>query len=183
VKRGLIEVRSAAGDKYVRRIFEPGEYYNVRVGYGWTVTAPEDGSAFEWRLGDQSLGLLTTEGPAYSQSVDLAAKRPPVDLPPPVIDETAIDPAAVTTEPAAPETPPRSATASPAPSGPPGTRQATPPPASATTPPKPRAPKPQPKPETQPPAVAAAPPPAGQLPAATPATPAQDPALLAYPGQ
>jgi hypothetical protein len=187
VKRGLIEVRSAAGDKYVRRYFEPGESYPVRVGYGWTVTAPEDGSAFEWRLGDQSLGLLTTEGPAYSQSVDLAAKRPVVEAPQPVVDVTETDQAAVATDPADPATAaaPTPRSASPVPSGPPGSRLATPPAASSSTPPKPKAPRPQPKPqgETQPPAVAANPPQTGQLPTAAPTTPAQDPALLAYPGQ
>jgi cytoskeleton protein RodZ len=193
VKRALIEVRSAAGDKYVRRYFEPGESYPVRVGYGWTVTAPEDGSAFEWRLGEQSLGLMQPEGgPAYSHSVDLAAKRPPVEAPAPVVEEgvTASTDAAIAppgTEPVAPPTgaaptAQRPSTASTAPSGPPGSRVATPPAASAT-PPKPRPPaQPRPRPETQAPAVAANSAPA-QLPAAPPATPAQDPALLAYPNQ
>jgi hypothetical protein len=170
VKRALIEVRSAAGDKYVRRYFEPGESYPVRVGYGWTVSS-EDGSAFEWRLGDISLGLLQTEGgPVYSQSVDLAAKRPPVDVPP-VIEDPSIAAEAAPTD-ASP------AASSPAPAT--TSTSATPP---VATPPKPRTPKPQPKPqaETQPPAVAAARP--AQTQPATPVTPAQDPALLAYPGQ
>jgi hypothetical protein len=186
VRRALIEVRSASGDKYVRRYFDPGESYPVRVGYGWTVTAPEDGSAFEWRLGDQSLGLMQVEpGPAYSQSVDIAAKRTPVDLPPvidetataPVVDDAAEIPAGVAS--------PRPAIASPAPSGAPGTRPAATPPSSAgAAPPKPRPaakpPAPKPQTETPPPAVAAAP---SNVPVAPPATPAQDPALLAYPGQ
>jgi cytoskeleton protein RodZ len=164
VKRALIEVRSAAGDKYVRRYFEPGESYPVRVGYGWTVSS-EDGSAFEWRLGDQSLGLLQAEGgPVYSQSVDIAAKRPPVEAPPLIEDPSIIAEAA-----------PVDASSAPA-------VTSTAPPASSATAPKPRVPKPQPKPqtETQPPAVAAAKP---AQPATPPVTPAQDPALLAYPGQ
>lgn len=188
VRRALIEVRSASGDKYVRRYFDPGESYPVRVGYGWTVTAPEDGSAFEWRIGDRSLGLLQTEGgPAYSQSVDIAAKRPPVDAPAAIADETAVAPVdgAITAAPAAPPsaaTPApatRPAGASPAPAGPPGTRPAAAPPSSAAAAPVKPKPKPPAKPET-PPAIAATPAPA---PAAPPVTPAQDPALLAYPGQ
>jgi len=171
VKRAMIEIRSAAGDKYVRRIFEPGESKVVRVGYGWTVSS-EDGSAFEWRLGDKSLGLLQAEGgPVYSQSVDIAAKRPPVETPP-VIEDPSI---AAEAAPGAASP----ATASPAPAT--TSTSAAPP---VTTPPKPRAPRPQPKPqaETPPPSVAAAKP-APTQPAAPPVTPAQDPALLAYPGQ
>ena len=186
VKRGLIEVRSAAGDKYVRRYFDPGESYPVRVGYGWTVTAPEDGSAFEWRLGDHSLGLMQPEGgPAYSHSVDIAAKRPPVDLPPAVVEDPAAAAEAAPAPDAAatPSTPETTAAQrpaiSPAPSGPPGARQAVPPPAESTVPKQPRPVRPQPKPTETPPVVASAP----ALPASPPTTPAQDPALLAYPNQ
>jgi beta-lactamase regulating signal transducer with metallopeptidase domain/lipopolysaccharide export system protein LptA len=76
IKRGLLEVKSAKGDKYVRRYFEPGESYQPRLGHGWTVTA-DDGSAFEWRLGDKPLGLLEPAGgPVESLSVDLVLLKP-----------------------------------------------------------------------------------------------------------
>jgi len=82
LKRAMLEVRSAKGDKYVHRYYNPGESFIVRVGAGFTVTA-EDGAAFEWKLGDQSLGLLQPGGgPVYSQNVDLAAQRQPVAPPP-----------------------------------------------------------------------------------------------------
>lgn len=82
LKRGMLEVRSAKGDKYVHRNYNPGEFFIVRVGEGFTVSA-DDGTAFEWRLGDQSLGLLQEAGgPVYTQSADLAAQRQPT-LPPP----------------------------------------------------------------------------------------------------
>ena len=75
LKRSVLEIRSAEGDKYVHRSFNPGESFVVRVGAGFTVSA-EDGTAFELRLGDQSLGLLQPEGgPVFSQSIDLAVKR------------------------------------------------------------------------------------------------------------
>jgi hypothetical protein len=78
VSRARIEVRGADGTKFLARSFSPGESYNPRVGAGWTVTTP-DGAAFEWRLGDVSLGLLAPEGgPVYAQSVDLALARQPV---------------------------------------------------------------------------------------------------------
>ena len=126
LKSALLEVRSAKGDKYVRRTFAPGESFIVRVGAGFTVTA-EDGAAFEWRLGDQSLGLIQPEGgPVYSQSVDLAAQRQPI---------LAEQPVAPITEPELMPTP--GAT----------------PPAAAVTPAKPKPPKPQPV--TPPPATTA----------------------------
>jgi hypothetical protein len=58
------------------------------VGEGFTVSA-DDGTAFEWRLGDQSLGLLQAEGgPVYTQSADLAAQRQPIAPPAPPVVET-----------------------------------------------------------------------------------------------
>ncbi|HEX5008284.1 MAG TPA: helix-turn-helix domain-containing protein, partial [Hyphomonadaceae bacterium] len=54
LKRELLEVRSSDGTKFVHRYFEPGETYIPRVGSGWTVSTG-DGSAFEYRLGDNSL--------------------------------------------------------------------------------------------------------------------------------
>src|SRR5262249_19889387 len=92
LKRAQLEVRSAKGDKYVHRVYEPGEFFVVRVGAGFTVSA-DDGTAFEWRLGDQSLGLLQSEGgPVFSQNVDLAAQRTPVVTDTPLTHD--IDPAA-----------------------------------------------------------------------------------------
>lgn len=153
LKRAMLEVRSAKGDKYVHRYYNPGESFIVRVGAGFTVTA-EDGTAFEWKLGDQSLGLLQPEGgPVFSQNVDLAAQRQPVAPPPAPATDV-----------------PASAVTGVSPDGNPV--------AVAPAPPKPR---PQPRPAaTQPPAATAAPAPAA--PAATP-PPARDPALDAYPDQ
>jgi len=78
VTRARIEVRGSDGTKFLARFFSPGESYSPRVGAGWTVTTT-DGAAFEWRLGEASLGLLAAEGgPVYAQSVDLALTRQPV---------------------------------------------------------------------------------------------------------
>ena len=169
VKPARIEIRSAAGDKMVNREFLPGEPFLVRVGAGWTVST-EDGSAFEWRLGEQSLGLLAPEGPVYSQSVDIAAERPPVIVEPPPqpvttpdAGETAIEASSVTPPAAAPSH---------------NTNAVAMPPRSRATRPAPETAAPASPPATQP--LAAAPPPSEQTP--PPVTPQQDPALLAYPG-
>ncbi len=164
LRSGSVEVRSAKGDKYVHRDFIAGESYSVRVGAGWTVSV-SDGSAFEWRLGDQSLGLLQPEGgQVYSQSVDLAAQRPPI------VTEPVIDPNAVA------ETPDPAAAAYPSTTTAPGAGapRATPAPA-----------KPKPKPAVTPPATSSAQPPAATLQQAPvqPVTPPRDPALAAYPDQ
>jgi len=155
LKRGMLEVRSAKGDKYVHRNYNPGEFFIVRVGEGFTVSA-DDGTAFEWRLGDQSLGLLQAEGgPVYTQSADLAAQRQPILPPaqPPEIVETDPSITAVT----GPLT------------------------AAGTAPAAPR-PRTTPRPTAQQPA---APPAASTAPAAEPAAPppVRDPALDAYPDQ
>ena len=152
LRPGSVEVRSAKGDKYVHRDFVAGESYPVRVGAGWTVSV-SDGSAFEWRLGDASLGLLQPEGgQVYSQSVDLAAQRPPI------VTEVPVDPSIA-------------AEASPATEGgQPATTGAAPAPA------KPRPPKPQTSTVPAPRELPAQPP-------AQAATPATDPALAAYPDQ
>jgi hypothetical protein len=173
VKRELIEVRSAAGDKYVHRYFEPGEGYTVRVGSGWTVST-EDGSAFEWRLGEDSLGLLAPQGPVYSQSVDLAAQRPPIVVEaPPEPDATVVEPApadaTADTTPAIVAAPPRASNTTPAPARPRSTR------------PRPEAATSATPPATQP-RVAAAPPVVDEPTTRPPVTTPQDPALLAYPG-
>ena len=153
LRPGSVEVRSAKGDKYVHRDFVAGESYPVRVGAGWTVSV-NDGSAFEWRLGEASLGLLQPEGgQVYSQSVDLASQRAPI------VTEVPVDPSI------AAEAPPVSAD---------GT---TPPAAGANpAPAKPRVPKPSTVPAPRElPAQNQAP--------AEPATPKTDPALAAYPDQ
>ena len=162
LKRAMLEVRSAKGDKYVHRYYNPGEVFIVRVGAGFTVSA-EDGSAFEWRLGDQSLGLFQAEGgPVYSQSVDNASQRQPIVVAPPV------DPNAV-----APPHDPALDAYPPAPGAPTATA-ANPAPANSA-PAKPKPPKPQPTPATN--TAPAAPKPDVAAP------PVHDPALDAYPDQ
>lgn len=134
LKRSMLEVRSAKGDKYVHRYYNPGEFFVVRVGAGFTVSA-DDGTAFEWRLGDQSLGLLKdTGGAVYSQNVDDAARRPPVVTAPPVVE---LDPSAAEARPVEPNG------ADPAPPRP-RPRPATPPSTSASTPSAPPAATPAP---------------------------------------
>ena len=155
LKRGMLEVRSAKGDKYVHRYYNPGEFFVVRVGAGFTVSV-DDGAAFEWRLGDQSLGLLKDAGGAvFSQEVDEAVRRPPIDTAPPVVDPvaSAVEANAVEANPVEPNG------AAPAPARP-RPRPATPSTTSSGTPSAP--------------------------PAATPAPaqpPVRDPALDAYPDQ
>lgn len=155
LKRAMLEVRSAKGDKYVHRAYNPGEFFVVRVGAGFTVTA-EDGTAFEWKLGDQSLGLLQAEGgPVYSQSVDQAAQRQPVAPPPPPVVATPSDTEAnglVPAAPAATATPPK-----------PKPKPVTPPAAAVTPPPVQAA---EPPPPARDPALDAYP---DQVPAAPPA--------------
>jgi hypothetical protein len=159
LKPARLEVRSSAGDKYVSRDFDVGASYQPRLGLGWTVSS-NDGTAFEWRLGDKSLGTLGTDaGPIYAQSVDLAAKRAPIAAATP-IDITA-PPVVATTTPNAAATP-----------------GVTPPVAATPAPPKPR-PRPAPTAETDP-NPAAAPPPSTAI---APPTPASDPSLQAYPDQ
>lgn len=160
LKRSMLEVRSAKGDKYVHRYYNPGEFFVVRVGAGFTVSA-EDGSAFEWRLGDQSLGLLQPEGgPVYSQNVDMAAQRQPVVTGPAPIDPATLPPTGNLTPNGDPVATPGapSNTANPAPAAPA----------------KPKPPKPAPSTASTAPAAPAP---------AEPAPPAHDPALDAYPDQ
>jgi hypothetical protein len=159
LKRGMLEVRSAKGDKYVHRPYNAGEFFIVRVGEGFTVSA-DDGTAFEWRLGDQSLGLLQPEGgPVYTQSADLAAQRQPIapPAPPPPVVETDPSISAVTGP-------------IPAPTG------------AAPAPARPRPATTSPRPPAQQPAATS--PAASTAPAAEPAAPPpRDPALDAYPDQ
>jgi hypothetical protein len=96
LRRARIEVRGADGSNYRSRYFSPGEIYAPRVGAGWTVTTPE-GDAFEWLLGDVSLGLLAPSGPVYAQSVDAALGREPIigDLPDPASPSPTVEAPAV----------------------------------------------------------------------------------------
>jgi hypothetical protein len=172
LRRSLLEVRSSDGTKFVHRYFEAGESYIIRMGADWTVSALEDGSAFEWRLGDKSLGLMgETASPVNAQSADIAAKRAPIEAPvvtPPLTDAEKLNAALG---------------AAPAPAG-------AAPAATTTTPgvagavPAPAKPKPRPKPVAPPTGEPEAAAPTAAAPApAKPATPAQDPALAAYPNQ
>jgi transcriptional regulator with XRE-family HTH domain len=160
IKGGHLIVRSSNGTKFVDRDFYANETYAPRVGSGWTITA-EDGSAFEWRLGDQSLGLMQAEGgPVYSQNVDLAAQRQPIVVAPPV------DPTATTVD----GLPDPALAAYPQTPGAPATPGAKPAPA------KPKPPKPvQPAPATN---TAPAP-----IKPEVTAPSVRDPALDAYPDQ
>jgi len=154
LRRARVEIRGADGTKFLARYFEPGEDYPPRVGAGWTVTT-NDGGAFEWRLGDASLGLLAPEGgPVYAQSVDAALTREPLPMSPEALAPSPAD---------ANETAPITGPAAGAPA-----------PTPAAAPPKPR-----PKPPVTPPVQAVTPPPAPvEAPpahAVDPATPAVDP--------
>lgn len=175
LRHAMLEVRSSAGDKYVKRYFDQGESYLPRVGAGFTVSA-DDGTAFEWRVGDESLGTLSNDpSPIYNQSVDLAAKRPPVNAPPvvpPTATAAAPAPAGAAPAPSAGAAG-ASAVRTPAPAA------ATPAPAGAATP-APAKPKPPvaPKPVAEAPPQAATPAPSSAI---APPTPANDPSLQAYP--
>jgi len=173
LRRSLLEVRSADGTKFLHRDLEEGEGFTVRMGADWTASALVDGSAFEWRLGDKSLGLMgETATPINAQNADtiVATRKPiePVVASPPLTDAEKLN--------AAPGATPAPAGAAPA---------ATTTPGAAAGAPAPVKPKPRPKPVTPPagePEVAA-PAAAAATPPAKPATPAQDPALAAYPNQ
>ena len=172
LRREQLEVRSADGTKFVHRDFEPGETYIPRVGSGWTVSTP-DGSAFEWRLGDSSLGLLAEVGAVNAQSVDIAAQRPPILIEVPPVEATAPDASLTAPTPDATTgvvQPPRQ----------PGATVDMRPPAADTNP-APQRPRPRPRQDTPP--VASAPPPAQTPQPGAIATPVQDPALAAYPDQ
>jgi hypothetical protein len=193
VKEARIEVRGADGTKFLARSFAPGESYSPRVGAGWTVTT-SDGSAFEWRLGDQSLGLLAPAGPIYAQSVDLAMKRvptAPVIVPeaaptiPSPLDANARVPATTATPLPAPTGAAPSVAAAPKPAAPKPAAVAsagTPSISALPTPAKPKLKTPVTtgaQAHAGPPQIGTAPVPTS-APAANP-TPVTDPSLLAYP--
>lgn len=178
LRRELLEVRSSDGTKFVHRYLEPGESNFPRVGASWTVSTP-DGSAFEWRLGDNSLGLLSEAGPVNAQSVDIAAQRPPIVVEAPPVDATASNPSLTPAPPVAPATSDATTGAAPLrPLTPGATADLRPPAADNPAPQRPR-----PRPRTDTPPVASAPPPAQTPQPGAIATPVQDPALAAYPDQ
>ena len=72
-KPAWIEVRGEDGTIFRSRTMARNERYYPRVGASWTVTV-QDGSAFEWHVGEQVIGRLSeTAEPVYSASIDQAA--------------------------------------------------------------------------------------------------------------
>lgn len=70
VRQGWLEVRGADGTIFLSRTMAEGENYFPRLKAGWTVSA-RNGGAFEWRVGDLSVGPLGPEGAqVFSISVD-----------------------------------------------------------------------------------------------------------------
>ena len=66
VRQGWLEVRGADGTIFRSRVMAAGESYFPRLQAGWTVSA-RDGGAFEWRVGDVTVGPLGPEGtPVFS---------------------------------------------------------------------------------------------------------------------
>ena len=88
LRAAWIEVRGADGTIFRSRHMAPGESYYPRLGSGWTVTAG-DGSAFEWRVGDVSIGKLSEDpGEVFAVSVDQAARQAAEILAPPMVAGT-----------------------------------------------------------------------------------------------
>ena len=70
VRQGWLEVRGADGTIFLSRTLAKDETYFPRLDAGWTVSA-RDGGAFEWRVGDITVGPMGPEGaPVFSMSVD-----------------------------------------------------------------------------------------------------------------
>lgn len=70
VRQGWLEVRGADGTIFLSRTMAEGENYFPRLKAGWTVSA-RNGGAFEWRVGDLSVGPLGPEGAqVFSVNVD-----------------------------------------------------------------------------------------------------------------
>ena len=75
LRPSFVEIRGSDGTVFRNRDMRAGEEYFPRVGAGWTVTV-QDAGAFEWRLGELSLGSLgNAETPAYAVPVDAAMAR------------------------------------------------------------------------------------------------------------
>ncbi|MBA3068221.1 MAG: hypothetical protein FP825_07065 [Hyphomonas sp.] len=70
VRQGWLEIRGADGTIFLSRTMAEGESYFPRLKAGWTVSA-RNGGAFEWRVGDISVGPLGPDGAqVFSVSVD-----------------------------------------------------------------------------------------------------------------
>lgn len=70
VRQAWLEIRGADGTIFLSRTMAEGESYFPRLKAGWTVSA-RNGGAFEWRVGDLSVGSLGPEGAqVFSVSVD-----------------------------------------------------------------------------------------------------------------
>ncbi|MFN7163934.1 MAG: RodZ domain-containing protein [Hyphomonas sp.] len=70
VRQGWLEVRGADGTIFLSRTMAEGETYFPRLNAGWTVSA-RNGGAFEWRVGNLSVGPLGPEGAqVFSINVD-----------------------------------------------------------------------------------------------------------------
>ena len=70
VRQGWLEVRGADGTIFRSRVMASGESYFPRLKAGWTISA-RDGGAFEWRVGDLTVGTLGPDGAqVFSISVD-----------------------------------------------------------------------------------------------------------------
>lgn len=70
VRQGWLEIRGSDGTIFLSRTMAEGENYFPRLKAGWTVSA-RNGGAFEWRVGDLSVGPLGPEGAqVFSVSVD-----------------------------------------------------------------------------------------------------------------
>lgn len=68
-----LEARAEDGTIFRSREMAKGETYYPRIGAGWTVSA-RNGAAFEWRVGDVPVGLLSeTSASVYAVSVDTVA--------------------------------------------------------------------------------------------------------------
>ena len=70
LRQGWLEVRGADGTIFRSRTMAEGESYFPRLNAGWTVSA-RDGGAFQWRVGDITVGPLGPDGAqVFSVSVD-----------------------------------------------------------------------------------------------------------------
>jgi len=88
LRASWIEVRGADGTIFRSRKMAAGESYHPRLGAGWTVTT-RDGSAFEWRVDEVSIGKLSEEpAEVFAVSVDQAARQAAEILAPPMVAGT-----------------------------------------------------------------------------------------------
>lgn len=93
VRQGWLEVRGADGTIFLSRTMAEGENYFPRLKAGWTVSA-RNGGAFEWRVGDLTVGPLGPEGAqVFSVSVDDQLVRA-AEVSAPVVAEAEVTPPA-----------------------------------------------------------------------------------------